>query len=299
MKKLFLSLALLLPMMIMAQSKKVSSVVVAESNYVVRGGTYKAKLVPVSEELTSKARFFVNGKEIPNGKYSKAATTVGNHRQKGYMLLGNDTTHYPFTFSYLVGEPSFTMSNVELNIMYRNYENKFNISVPGFSNDKIVVSAKGAAVKKNKFGIWGITPSDSVNSVTVFVSVDQNGKQMPIGSNVYRVKSLPLPSAYLSCSGREYGHGSNISMNTLTAEGNRLIVSYGPDGLLNLPFKVTQFTVTVSGQMIQCAGGILSKPARDSISRLKAGSTVIFSDIKAESAEGKVVRLSPICLTVN
>lgn len=297
MKKLFLSLFLLLPMIAVAQSKKVTPMVVAKSDYVIKGSKYQAKLIPVSEELSQKARFFVNGKEIPNGNYSTVANNVGIRKQKGYMLIGNDTTHYPFSINYLVGEPTVTISNTDLNFMYSNYENKFAISVPGISNDKIKVSATGAEVK-NMAGLYAIIPSDSVRTVKITVMGEINGKMQPMGNEEYRVKRLPTPQVYFSMGVKEYPSG-NISVNHLTDMKGKLIASYGPDGLLSLPFKITSFTVMINGVMTKCEGNHFSKEVLDRIAKLKVGSMIVITDINAVIPAGKSLRLAPIFYTLN
>ena len=185
------------------------------------------------------------------------------------------------------------MNNVDLNVMYRGYDNKFSISVPGVPDNKLKVKAKGAIVKKQN-SLWLINPNDSVQSVTVSVSAEINGKIQTIGSQEYRVKNLPAPNAYLSVNGREYATGSSMSPSFLTNPATTLVVSYGPDALLDLPFKVTSFAATINGTTYNGEGNKFTETQMEAIRRLMMGSKVTINDIQATTPAGAVLRLSPI-----
>ncbi|MBQ9339129.1 MAG: hypothetical protein IJS13_02210 [Paludibacteraceae bacterium] len=184
------------------------------------------------------------------------------------------------------------MNNVDLNVMYRGYDNKFSISVPGVPDNKLKVKANGAIVKKQN-SLWLINPDDSVQSVTVSVSAEINGKMQSIGSQAYRVKNLPKPSAYLSVNGKEYASDSKIPLSVLTNPATTLVVSYGPDALLDLPFKVTSFAAKI-GRFYSSEGNKFTEAQLEAIRKLKVGENVIISDIQATSPTGKSLRLPSI-----
>lgn len=190
------------------------------------------------------------------------------------------------------------MTNVEMNVMYRGYDNKFSISVPGVSNDKVQVKAKGAQVKKQN-RLWLINPNDSVQSVTVFVSAEINGKMQSVGSQVYRVKNLPAPSAYLSVNDREYASGSKIPRAALLNPATSLVVSYGPDALLDLPYKVTSFTATIKGTTYSSEGNKFTEAQSGAIRKLDVYDKIVISDIKVTSPTGAVLRLAPVIYVVH
>ena len=277
--------------------------VVSYADYVIRGGKYSAKIVLAVEESTRHPEFFVEGKRIgDDGIYETSVSTVGLKKYSGNVVYQNpftgETENKPFQAQYIVGEPTVTMTNVDMNVMYRGYDNKFSISVPGVSNDKVQVKATGATVKQ-KNNLWLINPKTDVQSVTVSVSAEINGKMQSIGSQEYRVKNLPVPSAYLSVNDREYASGSNIPPSVLTNPATSLVVSYGPDALLNLTFKVTSFAATIKGTTYSSNSNKFTEAQLEAISKMKVGETVVISGIKATSPTGAVLHLAPAIYIVH
>lgn len=273
--------------------------VISQSDYAIKGGKYKARIVLAVDDTTYHQEFYVDGKRLnTNGVYEVQTSSVGLKKYSGSVSyvdpVSGDSIRKSFIGNYSVGEPAVTISNTDFNIMYSNYENKFAISVPGVSNDKVKVSVSGAQVKQQS-GLWVIVPEESVKSVKINVSAEIEGKMLPMGIRDYRVKRLPAPQAYLSVREREYASGSVIPFSSFMHQSAKLIASYGPDGLLSLPFKITSFTVMINGVMTKCEGNHFSKEVLDRIAKLKAGSMIVITDINAVTPDGdKEYRLTPI-----
>jgi gliding motility-associated protein GldM len=181
--------------------------------------------------------------------------------------------------------------------MYRGYDNKFSISVPGVSNDKVKISVSGAAVRQQG-GLWIIKPGDGAKSVTISVSAELDGRMQPMGSKEYRVKALPKPGAYFKSGEKEYSDG-NISRGALLNNSATVIASYGPDGLLDLPYRITSFKVNINGILTESRGNKFTRDQLDRLGKLKMGAIVVITDIRAQGPDGKETRLSPIPLSLN
>ena len=97
---------------------------------------------------------------------------------------------------------------------------------------------------------------------------------------------------------KEYADG-NISRGALLNADSRLIASYGPDGLLDLPFRITSFKVNVNGMLTEARGNKFTSDQRDRMSKLKMGAIVVITDIRAQGPDGREIRLSPIPLSLN
>ncbi|MCR5050819.1 MAG: gliding motility protein GldM [Paludibacteraceae bacterium] len=281
---------------------KLNAYVIPSSNYVIRGGRYSAKIILAAIDSTQTPDYYVNGTKInEQGIYEVPATSVGLQKFSGHIAFQNPATgeieKLPFASEYSVGEPAVTISNTDLNIMYRGYENKFAISVPGIANDKIRVSVSGASAKQSG-GLWIIKPGDGSKSVTISVSAELDGKVQSMGSKDYRVKALPKPGAYLRSGDKEYSDG-NISRGALLNPDSRIIASYGPDGLLDLPFRISSFKVNVNGMLTEARGNKFTSDQRDRMSKLKMGAVVVITDIRAQGPDGREIRLSPIPLSLN
>ncbi|MGN0226566.1 MAG: gliding motility protein GldM [Paludibacteraceae bacterium] len=281
---------------------KLNAYVIPNSNYVIRGGRYSAQIILAAIDSTQRPEYYIEGQRINDqGLYEVTASGVGLKKYSGWIAYQNPSTgemeNLPFASEYSVGEPAVTISNNDLNIMYRGYENKFSISVPGVSNDKVRVNVSGASVKQQG-GIWIIKPGDGAKNVTISVSAELDGRMQSMGSRDYRVKALPKPGAYFKSGETEYSDG-NISRGALLNAGATVIASYGPDGLLDLPFRITSFKVNINGVLTEARGNKFTQDQRDRLSKLKMGAIVVITDIRAQGPDGRETRLSPIPLSLN
>lgn len=266
--------------------------------YILQGGHYRARIVSAAVDTNQTPVFYINGKEYTDGIYDVVGTSVGPQTFSGYMMMPDDTTHYPFKGQYTVGAPSATISNTDLNIMYRGFKNKFSISVPGMSHDKIKVSVSAGATLSQENGVYIIVPGDNVKDVTVTVKADVEGKLLSMGSQSYRVRALPKPGAYLKSGETEYSEG-NISRSALLNPSAAVIASYGPDGLLDLHYQIMSFKLNINGAISECKSDKFGKQERDKLGKLKKGAMISITDVSAKGPDGKVVKLRGIPLTLN
>ena len=280
---------------------KLNAYVIPNSNYVIRGGKYTAQIILAAVDSTQRPEYYVEGQRINDqGIYEILANQVGQKQYSGQIAFLSNTgemQYLPFSGSYTVAAPSVTISNTDLNIMYRGYENQFSISVPGITNDKVKVSVNGAAVSR-RGDFWIIKPGDGAKQVTISVQAELEGKMQAMGSMTYRVKALPKPGAYFKSGETEYSDG-NISRGALLNPNAQVIASYGPDGLLDLPFKITSFKVNINGVLTEAKGDKFTGQQLSQLGKLKKGAIVVITDIRAKGPDGKDTRLSPIPLSLN
>ena len=281
---------------------KLQAYVIPNSNYVIRGGKYSAQIILAAVDSTQRPEYYVEGQRInDHGIYEVAASGVGVKKYSGWIAYQDPSTgemqSLPFRSEYSVGEPAVTISNTDLNIMYRGYENKFSISVPGVANDKVKINVSGATVRQQG-ALWIIKPGDNAKNVTISVTAELDGRMQPMGSREYRVKALPKPGAYFKSGENEYSDG-NISRGALLNNSATVIASYGPDGLLDLPFQITSFKVNINGTLTEARGNKFTREQLDRLSKLKMGAIVVITDIRAKGPDGKETRLSPIPLSLN
>ena len=96
----------------------------------------------------------------------------------------------------------------------------------------------------------------------------------------------------------EYSDG-NISRGALLNNAATVIASYGPDGLLDLPFQISSFKVNINGMLTEARGNKFTADQRARLGKLKMGAIVVITDIRAKGPDGKEIRLSPIPLSLN
>ena len=283
---------------------KLNAYVIPTSNYVLKGGEYSAQIILAAVDTTQKPTYHIPGEEKyidEHGFYKFQANTIGQKRYEGYISIMNDDQEIklPFWSEYTVAEPAVTISNNDLNIMYRGYDNKFSVSVPGVPDNRVSISVKGAkATQKGKE--WIIIPNDNEKTATITVQAVLNEGQKPqiMGVREYRIKQLPPPTAFFAAKGKEYPTGT-IALSVLQNKDGEIVASYGPDGLLEVEFKVTSFIAIVNGQTMKAEGTKFTTAQMNQINKLKKGGMVILQDIRAKSPKGDELRLSPLVLTVN
>ena len=127
---------------------KLNAYVMANSDVVMRGGKYRAQILLAAVDSTQRPEYYVEGVRLNDqGVYEVPATSLGLKKYTGWISFMNPATglmdKLPFSGEYTVTEPAVIISNEELDIMYRGYDNKFSVSVPGVSNEKIKVTANG------------------------------------------------------------------------------------------------------------------------------------------------------------
>ncbi len=274
---------------------KFNAYVIPTSDYVIKGNKYTAQIILAAIDSTQTPEYIVNGQKIGNtGVYEIVTTSVGTHKiegQIGYLDQQGVMQYLPFEREYTVGEPSATISNTDLNIMYRGYDNPFSISVPGVSSHKLQVKCAGASVTQSK-GIWIIKPaSGTPDNLKIEVYAEVNGKQSLMGSHIYRVKNLPRPDAYIEVNGQLLD-GTGITRKQLIDKSNRIVASYGPDGLVQAKFEITGFQVKFpNGQAFAVKGNKFDQKSLKAMQNLKQGNMVNVQYIKAVGPDGKEVQL--------
>ncbi|MBP8944965.1 MAG: gliding motility protein GldM [Paludibacteraceae bacterium] len=283
---------------------KIEALVVPNSRYVIRGGKYSAQIILSAVDSTKTPQYFVGNTPIPNGIYEITCTRPGTFTYSGYIQLTDNQgiiRKYPFQSDYIVGEPSATISNEDLNVVYRGVDNKFSISVPGIPAENIFVRTSGGTAQKISNGRFIIHPTQD-KEMTIFVYAKVEGREMQMGSSTYRVKYLPDPKSYLQyvdAGGitRLIQEGT-ISKRLLKGDNVLLVASYGEDELVQAKFNIVSFTMVTIFGAISNTGPLLNSKQLESIDRLEGGDYITFKNIKAVGPDGKIRNLSPIQIQI-
>ena len=283
---------------------KFNAYVIPSSDYVVKGNKYKAQIILAAIDSTQAPEYYVNGIKIQsNGMYEVVANTVGQQKisgKIGYMDQQGVMQYIPFEREYTVGEPSATISNMDLNIMYRGYDNPFSISVPGVSSHALQVKCASAAIKPQGNGMWVIVPTDKApDKLTIEVYADMGGSPLLMGSNVYRVKNLPKPNAYFEIDGVPTEE-TRLPRAKLIDPKNKIVASYGADGLVQAKFDIVSFQVKLpTGASMAVKGDRFDARTLAAIKKLQQGSSLNIMYIKAKGPDGKEIQLRGLPIELN
>ena len=282
---------------------KFNAYVIPASNYVVKGNKYSAQIILAAIDSTNVPEYYVNGQKLKsNGVYEVITNTVGLQKisgKIGYMDQQGVMQYIPFEREYTVGEPSATVSNMDLNIMYRGYDNPFSISVPGISNSALVVKCKQSTITPQD-GMWIIKPnanSDDQLDVEVYARI--NNQEVLMGAHTYRVKNLPRPDAYFEINGVPTEE-TRIPRAQLINPKNKIVASYGADGLVQAKFTIVGFQVKLpTGASLVVKGDKFDEKSLNAIKKLKQGNTINLMYIKAKGPDGKEVQLRGLPIELN
>ena len=282
---------------------KMNALVIANSHYVIRGGRYTAQFVLSAIDSTKAPEYFVGAIPVPKGLYEVNCPKPGSFTYSGQIkLVGDDGAikSYPFKSDYVVGEQSATISNEDLNVVYRGIDNEFSISVPGVGNENISARVAGGSVQKvgGKFSIR-VNKDGDIN-VAVFANID--GKEVPMGGGFYRVKYLPDPKSYLRYTDAggitRLVQDASLSKRLLKGNGVSVIASYGQDQLIKANFNITSFTMLTIYGSVNVNGSRFNAKQLSDIDKLESGGILTLKNIKALGPDGKVRSLGLIQIQI-
>lgn len=281
---------------------KIEARLIPNSKSIIQGGKFHAEIALMAVDTTKTPVYYVNGKQLENEIIDISCPNTGSFPIKGSLEitdhLGNKKT-YSFEDEYSVSAPTATIANTDMNAIYRGYENKLEISVPGVPSDKIKVQAEGASIeKKGNLYICKPGADSKATKVAINVSAEIDGKLQAMGRSEFRVLTLPSPTAFLLVNGEPWQPGKKVLKRREIYEAP-LIAQY-EDGLLKADFRITGFTMVINnkGSMRSetSTSNKFTQGQKDMINNAKSGATLYLQEIKYEGAKSGKLTFPPITL---
>lgn len=283
--------------------------IIPESNTVMQGGTYKARVVLSASDSTQQNHVVINGSSLSaaqNGRVELSANRVGVFPIKGYVeaLTGDgQLITRPFETTYTVVEPMATIAPTLMNVLYAGIENEISISVPGFETDAVSATMTNGTLTKqgNKF-IAKPSRVDEDAVIRVSVKSAQSNHVQHVASSSFRVRALPNPTPFIHVGAVMPFTGGNISKKALMeAKGVQAAID---DGILNIRFKVISFKTVYIDSMGNAIpevsdGSSFSARQIEQIRRMTRGSSFYISSIKASGPDGTTRDVSPMEVRIN
>lgn len=279
---------------------KIMARVIPESKHVIQGGSFQAEIALMAVDTTKVPTYYLGDTQLENSFIDIRCTSTGTFPIRGRLEVVDqygEKQIYPFEDEYTVGAPNATIANVDMNVVYRGYENKMAISVPGISSEKLRVSAEGASI--NKSGNLYICKPTAQSKITINVMADVDGKLQSMGKTEFRVRTLPSPTAFLSINGEPWQPGgSKVKRQDMI---NGVMIAQYEDGMLNANFTVTGFVLSISDgkggfNSSQSDGNKFSADQRKRLQNLKPGTKVLIENVKYTGAKSGTLAFPPITL---
>ena len=216
--------------------------------------------------------------------------SVGDHVLSGFIAVKEKGVKKwkPWKFSYSVGAPNAAISAADLQVLYMNWDNKIRVSASGYKPESVRLSARGGVTIKGPdskgFYIAKVTNVRAKDAKLVVSATDDNGKNVELTSEVFRIFPLPKPTAF-------FGGQSGGRMKKLDALQIPLLTAKLGDSPLNVPYNIVSFklegTSNGIGYSFPSSKNRLSGKMKNAIKKMSKGSVLTFTNIKVETG-GKV-----------
>lgn len=313
-----------------AKSLKFSEVmplVIPQSNYIIKGDTARANILLAAFDPTRVPEVYVQTEkwdgidsseidytqleqlpvdEIGRGQFSLSTKGLktGQYQYRGlirYQGPDGDMQSQPFNVGdFTVSDASLVVSPTKMNVFYKGIENPVDISVAGFSNDKLDISITGGRLKKISDGSYTVYPSDKnkVRKATITVKAEMpDGTTSIIGRKEFRLKDIPPPTPYWS--------GESDKSNTITKSQVRdfaPVVARIDDFMFDVKTRVRGFKLTIFSNGVPWVGtstnNRLTTEMEQKLNKVQVGSIILIEEMTVKMPNGKIEDLSKITLRV-
>lgn len=289
--------------------------VLAEKTYVIQGDEYKADVMLVAFNSTTKPEIVIGNADTTKpeevdpmmgpgrplddivagvGKYKAGTGSVGTQTWGGcikVMQPNGKYKYYPFKAEYEVAPPALVVSPTQMNVFYKGVDNPVEISVPGISPSALSVTVDGGGTivpdpqGKGKGSYIVRMPNSAPALCKINITAKIGNATKPMGFKEFRVKMIPNPIAEIA----------NISSS---GEAPKSAIKTYPL-IIKLPgfdFKIPvikpksfKMVAMVKGdpKEISGSGSVLNSEMIGVVDATKNGSKIIFQDIKVDMPDGR------------
>lgn len=278
--------------------------VIPQSRMVMRGSRYGADIVMAAVDTTARPKVFVNGREIPAGRFELTPMQSGTFDYSGYIEVphGDGTTsRHPFSSSYTVIEPTATVSATMMNVLYAGISNPISISVPGVPASSVSASMTNGSLSREG-DHWVARPAKIGSEAVITVTASIDGRSQTVNTTSFKVRKLPDPVAYISLPGangssERYKGGRPISKAALL-NAKKLDAAIDDD-MLDIDFRVKSFEIVFIDSNGDAAvraseGANFSQQQKDRIRSMVRKGRFYISRIKAIGPDGIERTLNPV-----
>jgi gliding motility-associated protein GldM len=280
----------------------VAAQVISPKNYVMEGDSFKASISIAAYDDTQTPTIivtdvFINdtlpdfsqADTIPvaldgRGMYSIPARGIGVQKRAAKIFLTTESgvKEYTEIFEYQVAKPMAVVSPTKMNVFYRGVPNPIEVSVPGYSPEDLSVSGSNVTLKRIKPGQYEATVRDKAKG-DAKITVKANDRT--IGKPIeFRLKRIPSPTA--SINGKKEGVMSKGKLSK--AQGIAASLSNFP---FDLKYTVESYDVRLTDgeytKTIKVKGNKFTTEVKEKILKLKPGSDISFTNIRAKGPDGR------------
>ena len=287
---------------------KIEPMAFASSGYINQGDSLALKVMIAAYDSTSvnKIMWGMDDDTLQErwtetqGGLNLEGSEVGFHKVKGAIGIKERgvTVWKPWEFDYTVGAPMGAISQPNMRLLYRGYDNELEAAASGFPGDKVSISASsGCSVSRGSGGKWIVRVSSGIRKATITVRGEkEDGSVVTVASNTFEVKQLPKPEVFLG----GISGGQNPGCSSVRAQ-TRVSLRYGEGiPLTGVNFKVVSGLVSVdriTGEGKINRDGSLDARAKQILTQACGGKKVTIT-VKYVDPSGVQKNANPLVFTV-
>jgi gliding motility-associated protein GldM len=305
---------------------KIDPVVTTNSNYIMSGNEFEARVFIAATDTTKAPRTMVGNYrkiDLPDGTatyemvgdyqtlpvdesgkavYRVRTSSIGDKKWGGLIVMtapdGTDIA-YPFESSYSVATPNVVVSPTAMNVLYRGVQNPIDISVPGVGSDRLSVRMTNGTIRRGKYqnfkGDYIAEPNEIGKDAQIIVSANVNGATQNFPPVTFRVRRIPDPVAKFA--GMNTGEIDKAA--ALAAPG---IIATLDNFEFDLRYEINSYRMVTYSQgfatYLDATGPRLTSQMQSTINGLRRGQEFFFMDIKATGPDKITRDLPPIALKI-
>jgi gliding motility-associated protein GldM len=219
--------------------------------------------------------------------------SVGDHTLAGFIAVKEKGVKKwkPWKFNYSVGAPNAAVSAADLQVLYIGWNNRIKVSASGYKPEAIRLSGRGCSVKgpdSKGYYIANVTNGRAKEAKLIVSATDDNGKNVELANETFRVFPLPKPTAYFA--GKA---GGNLKKANAVSY-SKLKASLG-ESPLDVPYTVVSFTMftTKGGAPIELnsKSDKLTPQMKAALKKIPKNGSLTFTRVKVKGPSGKVSQL--------
>ena len=272
--------------------------VIPNSQTIVRGDKFSARIVMAAVDTTQKPQIFIGGKEVnlPGGLYETVTGRTGDFTLSGFIQVENgngELLKRSFEQKYTVVDPSATVSADLMNVLYAGYSNPLSVSVPGVPVNKVQATMTGGTLQPTGPGRYIARPTAVGQNVTITITSTNTGRAQQMGQFTFRVRRLPDPTPYInmkdeSGSPIRYKGGGLSKAQLMGVDGIGAAID---DGILDIAFRVQSFETVFFDNMGNAVpmvsdGASFSTRQKDTFRKLQRNKRFYITRVNAIGPDG-------------
>ncbi len=272
--------------------------VIPNSQTIVRGDKFSARIVMAAVDTTQKPQIFIGGKEVnlPGGLYETVTGRTGDFTLSGFIQVENgngELLKRSFEQKYSVVDPSATVSADLMNVLYAGYSNPLSVSVPGVPVNKVQATMTGGTLQPTGPGRYIARPTAVGQNVTITITSTNTGRAQQMGQFTFRVRRLPDPTPYInmkdeSGSPIRYKGGGLSKAQLMGVDGIGAAID---DGILDIAFRVQSFETVFFDNMGNAVpmvsdGASFSARQKDTFRKLQRNKRFYITRVNAIGPDG-------------